>query len=101
MLAAKVVKAGCPTLQTSHPMHWAVAGHHVAQVRDCSVPKSKRSPWRRMLGHHATLRAPRDPAACIFQVCPQPCASNASLLRLSCLVPLLALCEWSRPHIRL
>jgi len=82
-------------------MHWAVAGHHVAQVRDCSVPKSKRSPWRRMLGHHATLRAPRDPAACIFQVCPQPCASNASLLRLSCLVPLLALCEWSRPHIRL
>jgi hypothetical protein len=38
------------------------------QVRDCTVAKDARSPWRRVLGHHATLRAPRDPAACIFQV---------------------------------
>ena len=40
----------------------------VLQVRDCTVAKDTRSPWRRVLGRHATLRAPRDPAACIFQV---------------------------------
>ena len=39
-----------------------------AQVRDCAVGAEKKSPWRRMLGHHATLRAPRDPGACILQV---------------------------------
>ena len=38
------------------------------QARDCAVTRESRSVWRRVLGHNATLRNPRDLAACMLQV---------------------------------
>ena len=39
-----------------------------SQARDCAVTRESRSAWRRVLGHNATLRNPRDLAACMVQV---------------------------------
>ena len=38
------------------------------QARDCAVTRESHSVWRRVLGHNATLRKPRDLAACMLQV---------------------------------
>ena len=40
----------------------------VPQARDCAVTRESRSVWRRVLGHNATLRKPRDLAACMLEV---------------------------------
>ncbi len=40
----------------------------LVQARDCAVTRESRSVWRRVLGHNATLRNPRDLAACMLQV---------------------------------
>ena len=43
-------------------------GAVVAQARDCAVTRESRSVWRRVLGHHTTLRTPRDGADCTVKV---------------------------------
>ena len=38
------------------------------QARYCEVSRESRSVWRRVLGHHTTLRNPRDAATPMLQV---------------------------------